>query len=55
LALAEYAAVAPEYAGLGVGITWDGSVTVHQYDINKLVEQTLSILRELLSMYFQSV
>lgn len=35
MALAEYSAAAPEYAGLGVGITWDGTTTIHQYDILK--------------------
>jgi hypothetical protein len=31
LALAGYAVVAPDYAGLGVGKSWDGSEVPHQY------------------------
>lgn len=33
LALAGYAVVAPDYAGLGVGKSWDGSEVPHQYSL----------------------
>ncbi|KAF4497365.1 secretory lipase [Fusarium agapanthi] len=33
LALAGYAVVAPDYAGLGVGTSWDGTAIPHQYGI----------------------
>ncbi|KAF4441615.1 secretory lipase [Fusarium acutatum] len=33
LALAGYAVVAPEYAGLGVGTSWDGTAIPHEYGI----------------------
>ncbi|KAF5583193.1 secretory lipase [Fusarium pseudoanthophilum] len=33
LALAGYAVVAPDYAGLGVGTSWDGTAIPHEYGI----------------------
>ncbi|KAK7960636.1 secretory lipase [Apiospora saccharicola] len=36
LALAGYAVVAPDYAGLGIGTTWDGDHISHQYLMSRV-------------------